>query len=244
MKTVMHMKPRPTTPIYLPSEDMPDPPCREGEPMETHRHVLQMILLIQTLSLFWNDREDVFISGTMFVYFSPEHVFNKDFLGPDFFAVLGVPKRDRKSWVVWQEGKGPELVIELISESTAAKDKHDKKLIYQDKLFVPEYIWFDIFNGQWEGFVLQNGIYHPMPTMPTDQGERLVSTHLGLALVRWRGTFNGIYGRWLRWETLEGMLIPTPEELAAQERQEKELALLQIKQFKEKLRKLGIDPEK
>jgi Uma2 family endonuclease len=38
-------------------------------------------------------------------------------------VVLDVPRRERKSWVVWEEEKAPDVVIELLSESTAKKDK-------------------------------------------------------------------------------------------------------------------------
>jgi len=52
--------------------------------------------------------------------------------------VLGVPKRERRSWVVWEEGKAPDVVIELLSESTAEQDKNEKKLIYQSQLRVSD----------------------------------------------------------------------------------------------------------
>lgn len=100
-------------------------PYDDGIPMESERHVLQMQLLIETLRLQWADRQDFYIGGNMFVYFSLEQV-RKDFRGPDVFVVLGVPKRERKSWVVWEEGKGLDVVIELLSESTAQQDKTEK----------------------------------------------------------------------------------------------------------------------
>jgi hypothetical protein len=52
-------------------------------------------------------RQDVYVGGNMFVYFSLDQVRHEDFREPDFFVVLGVPRRERKSRVVWQEGKGP-----------------------------------------------------------------------------------------------------------------------------------------
>ena len=88
-----------------PTED--ELPSDDGVPMETLRHRLQMNLLIEPIELAWADRDDFFVSGNMFVYFRLNQVMDYDFRGPDFFAVLGVPKRERKSWVVWQEGKGP-----------------------------------------------------------------------------------------------------------------------------------------
>ncbi|NEO28266.1 MAG: Uma2 family endonuclease, partial [Kamptonema sp. SIO4C4] len=132
--------------------NIPLPPTQEelpyddGEPMETQRHQDQMTMLIYTLSPWIEQREDGYTGGNMFVYFSLEQVRSQDFKGPDFFAVLGVPKGERRSWVVWEEGKGPDVVIELLSSSTANVDKGEKKRIYQDQLRVPEYYWFDPFN--------------------------------------------------------------------------------------------------
>ncbi|MEW5859952.1 MAG: Uma2 family endonuclease [Cyanobacteriota bacterium] len=191
-------------------------PYDDGETMESQRHVLQMQLLINTLLLMWAERQDVFVGGNMFVYYSLEQVRNKDFNGPDVFVVLDVPRRERKSWVVWEEGKGPDLVIELLSDSTAQQDKNEKKQVYQNRLRVPNYFWFDPFSAEWAGFALQNGVY---VEIQPDAQNRLISQQLGLALVRWEGNYQGVSARWLRWETLDGNLLPTPEELAEQERQ-------------------------
>ncbi len=120
---------------WPPSEDKL--PYDDGIPLETPRHALQLQLLMDPLRLCWTGRQDLFIGGNMFVYFSLHQVRTQDFRGPDFFVVLDVPKRERKSWVVWQEGKGPDVVIELLSESTAAHDKTTKKVIYQNSLRVP-----------------------------------------------------------------------------------------------------------
>ncbi len=106
--------------LHLTEDDLPS---SDGIPMETQRHYAQMVLLIQSLKDYWKERQDCYVAGDMFVYFSPHQVKNEDFRGPDVFAVQGVSKRERKSWVVWQEGKSPDVVIELMSESTATFDK-------------------------------------------------------------------------------------------------------------------------
>ncbi len=199
---------RPPTEEELPYDD--------GMPMETERHVLQMYLLIEPLRSYWAEREDVFVGGNMFVYFSPDQVLTHDFRGPDVFVVQGVERRERKSWLVWQEGKGPDVVIELLSETTAAKDKSEKKRIYQERLRVPEYFWYDPFSGEWAGFTLRGGIYEPIAE---DAAGRLVSQQLGLALVKWEGEYAEVKARWLRWATLEGVLLPTGEEKAKQAQQ-------------------------
>jgi len=191
-------------------------PYDDGIPMETARHKFQMDMLIDTLFPWISQRPDGFVNGNMFVYYSLEQVKNEDFRGPDFFVVLGVPKTERLSWVVWEEGKPPDLVIELLSESTKNKDKHEKKLIYQNLLRVPEYFWFDPFNSEdWAGFHLDCGIYQPIT--PNSQNQ-LVSQCLGLALVRWKGIYRNIDATWLRWCTLDGELFPTSQELVEMER--------------------------
>lgn len=203
--------------VWPPTED--ELPYSDGVPMESQLHILQMNLLIEPLEVLWADRPDVFVGGNMFIYFSLEQVRNQDFRGPDVFVVLGVPKRLRKSWVVWEEQKGPDVVIELLSESTAAVDKGKKKQIYQDQLRVPEYFWYDPFTEELAGFSLQHGVYEPI--VPDTQG-RLMSQVLKLMLIRWEGMYREVHARWLRWATLEGVVLPTKAE---QERQRAEQAL-------------------
>jgi hypothetical protein len=108
-------------------------------------------------------------------------------------------------------------VIELLSESTAAQDKGEKKDIYQDRLRVPEYFWFDPFTAEWAGFALRNRGYEPLTE---DSQGRLISQCIGLALLRWDGIYQDVEARWLRWTTLEGILLPTPQEIATETQQQ------------------------
>jgi Uma2 family endonuclease len=194
-----------------------DLPYDDGMPMESDRHVLQMILLMETLKRHWAGREDVAVHGNMFVYFSPEQVITHDFRGPDFFAAQGVRRReDRKSWLVWQEGKGPDVVIEIISRKTARVDKTLKKQIYQDVLQVPEYYWYDPFSYKLAGFILRGGKYEPIPLAA---GGGFFCEQFNLALVKWEGEYGNNQSVWLRWALPDGTLLPTGEELAAQEQQ-------------------------
>jgi Uma2 family endonuclease len=205
--------PRPALSIELPpTQD--DLPFNDGVPMESERHRAQITLLIEALIPWLSKRDDGFVGGNMFVYYSLAQVRNQDFKGPDFFAVLGVPKGERKSWVVWEEGKAPDVVIELLSDSTASIDKTEKKLIYQNQMRVPDYVWYDPFNpDDWAGFSLQQGTYQPIVLSDRQQ---FVCEALGLGLQQWTGHYQGINATWLRWATLDGELLPTPEEQARQ----------------------------
>ena len=151
--------------------------------------------------------------------------------------MLGVPKGERKSWVVWQEGKGPDVIVELLSESTAKTDKTTKKSIYQNQMRVPEYFWYDPFNPEdWKGFRLINGVYKPLELVEGGY----ISEQTNLKLVLWEGSFKGLNIVWLRWATLEGELLPTQQEKIQRERERKEIAeALVIQERAEKERKIG-----
>jgi Uma2 family endonuclease len=196
--------------LRLPTQD--ELSCEDDTHKETEQHRLQMELLINSLKPWLAKHEGGYVNGNMFIYFSPKQVRSQYFKGPDVFVVRNVSSEWRKSWVVWDECKGPDIVIELLSESTADIDKGDKKTIYQDKLKVPEYYWFDPLNSKdWAGFILKHGVYEEIPV---DDKNRLISKELGLALTRWHGVYQGGTATWLRWETLDGELLPTPQEIA------------------------------
>jgi hypothetical protein len=107
------------------------------------------------------------------------------------------------------------VVIELLSESTIAADKGEKKRIYQDRMHVPEYFWYDPFNpADWEGFQLVRGTYQ---LIAADGQGRRMSELLGLSLVPVAGTYKGVEATWLRWATVAGDLLPTDAERAEQQ---------------------------
>ncbi len=97
--------------------------------MESSLHYAQLALLVTCLEFLWRDRTDYFIGANLTIYFSRQQLRNRDFRGPDFFLVKQTEKRPRNSWVVWEEnGKYPDLIIELLSVSTANTDRTLKKL--------------------------------------------------------------------------------------------------------------------
>jgi len=68
-------------------------PYDDGVPMESARHKVQIDLLIDGLIPWLSHREDGFVGGNMFVYYSLAQVRNQDFRGPDFFCGVGCPSR-------------------------------------------------------------------------------------------------------------------------------------------------------
>ncbi|MBC6481486.1 MAG: Uma2 family endonuclease [Hormoscilla sp. GM7CHS1pb] len=222
---------------------------------DNYQHLQQIMLLIKCLDWWWKERQDFFSAGNLTIYYSPNQLKSEYFRGPDFFVVLGVERKPRKSWVVWQEdGKYPNLIVEIMSEITADKDRGLKKRVYQDIFRIPDYFWFDPKTLEFAGFVLVSGKYEALK--PNFQGH-LWSQQLEMYL--------GIHEKQLRFFTPEGIMVPTPDEAAESAKQEAEsakqeaelakqeaelakqrsqLELTQQRVYKlaAKLRELGIDP--
>lgn len=189
-----------------------DLPYDDGEPLESNLHSINMRLLVSTLEPHLAGQRNAFIGSNMFVYFSPDQVTTHDFRGPDVFVVLDVLPAPRKSWVVWQEdGRVPNVVIELMSDATAATDRNEKRQVYQDRLRIPELFLFDPWTAEFAGWRLVNWRYEPVPLEPDGS---MNCEQLGLKLVVWEGEVEGITSRWLRWATPGGVLLPTGTETA------------------------------
>ncbi|MBD2251195.1 Uma2 family endonuclease [Nostoc parmelioides] len=218
------------------SEDVIFPPgdlYSDEPPLETELHLRQIILLLQCLEWLWRDRNDFYAAGNLTIYYSPRQLKSEYFRGPDFFVVLGTERKTRKSWVVWEEeGKYPNFILEILSDSTAKTDKGLKKEIYQDTFRTHDYFWFDPFTLEFAGFHLVDGKYQPLQA--NEQGY-LWSQQLGLYL--------GIYQGLLRFFTADGQLVGTPEERAEQVEQKLEQAEERAERLAAKLREFNIDPD-
>jgi Uma2 family endonuclease len=202
----------PEKPCFPPGEIDSDEP-----PLESELHLRQILLLIQSLEWLWRsetsaDCKDFYAFGNLTIYYSPRQLKSEYFRGPDFFVVLGADSKPRRSWVVWEEGgKYPNVIIELLSDSTAAVDRGLKKQIYQDTFRTPDYFWFDPNTLEFCGFHLLDGHYQPLQT---DLQGWLWSEQLQL--------FLGIQDRKLRFFTPDRQLVLVAQEAAVGDRQRAE----------------------
>src|SRR5262245_39436037 len=105
-------------------------------------------------------------------------------VSPDIFVVFGVLNRPRDNYLVWEEGEGPDVVIEVTSKSTPKTDRDVKLPLYRDVLRVREYFLFDpkaeYLNPPLQGYRLSRGRYVPIRSV----AGRLPSEVLGLHLER------------------------------------------------------------
>lgn len=226
----------------------------DGEPMESTWHRKCMTLLIEQVEYHFRDRDDFYVGGNAFIYYSPAQARNRDFRGPDFFYVSNTTRQPpRPCWVVWNENlRRPDVVIELTSPTTREEDYEVKFRIYRDTLEVKNYFIYDPDTRLLEGWRLDRRRY--VPIRPDEHG-RLLSDELGLLLGTWDGEYLRDNMTWLRFLDTDGRVVPIASEAAIQqanvekqraeaEKQRAEAAEAEIALLKEQLAKLQAAPEK
>jgi Uma2 family endonuclease len=216
-----------------------DLPAEDGIPMESNWHRIEMNLLIDSVHAQWHDRTDYFTGGNMFIYFSLEQVRYKSYRGPDFFVVKDVDSaRNRESWIVWEEdGRYPDVIVELASPSTIKVDLGIKKALYEHTFHTSEYFCYDPSPHTLVGWRLTGGVYEEIPS--NAQGW-LWSEQLNVWLGTWEGEFQRVTATWLRFYTADGQLVLTQGEAAIQRA---EAERQRADQLAAKLRALGVKPE-
>jgi hypothetical protein len=140
-------------------------------------------------------------------------------VSPDIFVAFGVAKKDRRIYKLEDEGKGPEVVIELTSTSTKVEDLVTKHYIYAN-MGVREYFLFDPYSETirpaLRGFRFAGGEYAPMA------GASLHSEVLGLELRVEQGLLR-------LYDPKTGERLRTPEEAEAHLRASETKAAQELK---------------
>ena len=153
--------------------------------MEADPHANAIVEMRNKLRRHFADAGNIYVAGSMAVYFregDPQAV-----VAPDVFVVLGVEKRDRRSYKLWDEGGvAPAWVIEVASPSTRRLDATSKLGTYE-RMGVSEYWRFDPEGRQirqgLEGWRLEGLKYGPVAVRRQAGGARSYwSEVLGLEL--------------------------------------------------------------
>lgn len=194
--------------------------------METYPHMWAQLVLMVSLKWHWRERRDYFAAGNLTVYYSPYQRKSEDFRGPDFFVVLDTDPRPRNSWMVWNEGgKYPNVIVELLSETTEHVDRGEKLKIYQDIFRTPEYYLFDPHSLELVGYRLVTGRYE---RIVADAHGRVVCEQMDLRL--------GVHGEELRFFTRDGALVLKPDEAALEAQKRAAAAETRLAEVEAKLR--------
>ena len=137
-----------------------DYPSSDGEPLaESYFQLIPLVYAFDALRRRYADRDDVFV-------------------------VLGAANRPRHSYLLWQEPKGPDFVLEITSASTRDRDQGPKRETYR-RLGVREYWQYDptadYLEPPLQGLELIGERYERLPEEKLADGTlRLVSKVLGL----------------------------------------------------------------
>jgi hypothetical protein len=193
------------------------------------------------------------INGRRFVVMANVAIYAKGEmppLVPDVLLSLDVelpadpwPKQNR-SYMLWQYGKPPEIVVEIVSNRKGGE--LGNKLLDYARLGVSYYIVFDP----------QRYLSNKTLRIFTRRATSFVETEetwfedIGVGVTLWHGPFRGLTATWLRWCDREGNILLTGKELAdlehqrAQQEQERaEQERQRAERLAAQLRALGIAPE-
>jgi len=209
----------------------------DDRPVDNVFSAVQAHLLVDALYASWKHprfgRRFIAIGnvGVFYAFHQPPVV-------PDMFLSLDVTppadlwKKTSRSYFIWEYGKPPEVVVEIVSNTEGGEEEPDGKLGIYERIKVARYVVFD--PGQQTGG-------EPLRVYALQAG-RLVRTDetwfddIGLGVTLWRGEYQGCEDTWLRWCDRDGAVIPTGEERAETERARAE-------RLAAKLRAAGIDPD-
>ena len=195
-------------------------PSSDGKSMaETDWHRKLLMEFLQIIDHHFREHDDVYVSGDLLIYYKMGD--NTKSVAPDIFVVRGVAKKQRGTYLTWEESHTPDFVLELASPSTVQHDLTRKKDLYASVLKVKEYYIYDPrhqIQPHFIGFRLVEGVYQEIAFV----NERLPSSVLNLELGERDGTLR-VYD-----PTIEQWLAP-PEERAEQAEAElaKALAILE-----------------
>lgn len=204
----------------------------DDEPVDNLFSETQQRLLTEPLYSSWSGNGRTFLAAANVGVF---YLARRPAIVPDVMLSLDVEipegywSRENQSYFLWEFGKPPDLVIEVVSK-TARREDTEKKAIYA-RMRVGYYVIFDpndylmpepLTVYRWNNFE-----YEAQPSA--------VFPALGLSLALWEGEYERKFDRWLRWADVDGKLIPTGKERAEQER-------LRADRLAEMLRQLGKDP--
>ena len=157
-------------------------PTGDGKPMaETEFHLKVMMETIQALYDYYAARLDVYVGGNFLLYYVEGDP--RKHISPDVLVTLGIRKEPpRAYYLVWDEGKAPDFVIEITSKSTRRTDQKKKFELYRDVLKVRELFLFDptedYLNPSLQGFRLFRGLYVPIKPIGGRLPRRIVGLHL------------------------------------------------------------------
>ena len=140
-------RPRPLPPPPFPEPALaPAPketyyPSSDGKPMADNTwQVRTMLAQYGMLHTRYVNDPNTFVAMALLLYYTEGEP--ADVVAPDLFVSLGVPKRHRDWYKVWEEGKAPDFVLEVSSDKSA-EDNLGRNMEAYARIGIPEYCVYD-----------------------------------------------------------------------------------------------------
>lgn len=162
-------------------------PDSDGKPMaDNDPHYHTIVDTHFALQRRYADDPEVYISADLLIYYVEGDPYKS--VAPDILVSFGVPKGNRRSYRIWEEGKPPDVIFEFASQGSWKDDLSWKKGLYSG-LEVREYFLFDpadtYFTPLLQGYRLEEGHYEPLPPLTANEkGELGIYSNL-LELELW-----------------------------------------------------------
>ena len=136
------------------------------------------------LLLYYREHAGVYVSADLLIYYEEGNP--RASVAPDVFVVFGVEDRMRRNYKVWEEGKGPDFVLEVASPNTWREDVGPKRTVYA-RLGVKEYFLYDPtgehYSPRLQGYRLVDGTYERLKAVESiDRTLAIRSEVLGLEM--------------------------------------------------------------
>jgi Uma2 family endonuclease len=133
----------------------------DGNPMSDNTLQFDWIVLIKSsLEVSFANRQDVFVAGDLLWY--PVKGQPKIRIAPDVLVAIGRPKGYRGSYQQWKEGNiPPQVVFEILSPNNTAEEMRNKHAFYE-RYGVEEYYVYDPEDNVLEGYLRRGGKLAPI----------------------------------------------------------------------------------
>ena len=127
---------------YAPTETADLYPESDGKPMaDTALHIEWIIWLRQVLEGHFADRPEVYISGNIMMYDIEGPL--RTAVSPDILVSIGIGRKQRRTYKVWEEGKSPDFIMEF-SSKRAYRNDLEGKVTHYASMGIPEYFLYDV----------------------------------------------------------------------------------------------------